>query len=160
MVEAHATPATPFFPLTGLHKYIAIFLVILSWILVHKWSLRKQKGPRSWPVIGATVEQLRNYHRMHDWLVEYLSKHRTVTVDMPFTSYTYIADPVNVEHVLKTNFTNYPKVNELNQIMFSFCSTQLCEFSVVKLIQMSEHCVGRRVQILHGCAARRRHIQR
>ncbi|KAF8718292.1 hypothetical protein HU200_025748 [Digitaria exilis] len=55
------------------------------------------------------MEQLRNYHRMHDWLVEYLSKHRTVTVDMPFTSYTYIADPVNVEHVLKTNFTNYPK---------------------------------------------------
>ncbi|KAG2554470.1 cytochrome P450 704B1-like [Panicum virgatum] len=109
MVEAHATPATPFSPLTGLHKYIAIFLVILSWILVHKWSLRKQKGPRSWPVIGATVEQLRNYHRMHDWLVEYLSKNRTVTVDMPFTSYTYIADPVNVEHVLKTNFTNYPK---------------------------------------------------
>jgi len=77
-----------------------------------KWSLRKLKGPRSWPVIGATVEQLRNYHRMHDWLVEYLSKHRTVTVDMPFTSYTYIADPVNVEHVLKINFTNYPKVNE------------------------------------------------
>ena len=133
MVEAHATPATPFFPLTRLHKYIAIFLVILSWILVHKWSLRKQKGPRSWPVIGATVEQLRNYHRMHDWLVEYLSKNRTVTVDMPFTSYTYIADPVNVEHVLKTNFTNYPKVNELNQIMFSFCcSTQLCKFSVLK----------------------------
>ncbi|KAL6660058.1 hypothetical protein ACP70R_002180 [Stipagrostis hirtigluma subsp. patula] len=109
MEEVHATPETSFFLLTGLHKYIAIFLVVLSWILVHKWSLRKQKGPRSWPIIGATVEQLRNYHSMHDWLVEYLSKHRTVTVDMPFTSYTYIADPVNVEHVLKTNFTNYPK---------------------------------------------------
>jgi hypothetical protein len=44
---------------------------------------------------------------------------------MPFTSYTYIADPVNVEHVLKTNFTNYPKVNELNNPdpqMFSLVS--------------------------------------
>ncbi|XP_066388695.1 cytochrome P450 704B1-like [Miscanthus floridulus] len=109
MEEAHLTPATPFFPLAGLHKYIAILLVVLSCVLVHRWSLRKQKGPRSWPVIGATVEQLRNYHRMHDWLVGYLSRHKTVTVDMPFTSYTYIADPVNVEHVLKTNFTNYPK---------------------------------------------------
>ncbi|NP_001130648.1 male sterile26 [Zea mays] len=111
MEEAHLTPATPspFFPLAGPHKYIALLLVVLSWILVQRWSLRKQKGPRSWPVIGATVEQLRNYHRMHDWLVGYLSRHRTVTVDMPFTSYTYIADPVNVEHVLKTNFTNYPK---------------------------------------------------
>ncbi|KAJ1298612.1 hypothetical protein BS78_01G467400 [Paspalum vaginatum] len=109
MEEAQTMPGTSFFPLLGFHKYIAIFLVVLSWILVHQWSLRKQKGPRSWPVIGATVEQLRNYHRMHDWLVKYLSEHRTVTVDMPFTSYTYIADPVNVEHVLKTNFTNYPK---------------------------------------------------
>ncbi|RLN18306.1 Cytochrome P450 86B1 [Panicum miliaceum] len=61
MVEAHATPATPFLPLTGLHKYIAIFLVVLSWILVHKWSLRKQKGPRSWPVIGATGDVYRSY---------------------------------------------------------------------------------------------------
>ncbi|XP_037419662.1 cytochrome P450 704B1-like [Triticum dicoccoides] len=112
MEEAHhgmPSTTTAFFPLAGLHKFMAIFLVFLSWILVHWWSLRKQKGPRSWPVIGATLEQLRNYYRMHDWLVEYLSKHRTVTVDMPFTSYTYIADPVNVEHVLKTNFNNYPK---------------------------------------------------
>ncbi|KAK3148273.1 hypothetical protein QOZ80_3BG0292920 [Eleusine coracana subsp. coracana] len=109
MEEAHGMPATSFFPLIGLNKYVTIFFVFLSWILIHKWNLRKQKGPRSWPIIGATMEQLRNYHRMHDWLVEYLSKHRTVTVDMPFTSYTYIADPVNVEHVLKTNFTNYPK---------------------------------------------------
>ena len=113
MEEDHAVPATAFFPLAGPHKFIAIFLVFLSWILVHRWSLRKQKGPRSWPVIGATLEQLRNYYRMHDWLVEYLSKYRTVTVDMPFSSYTYIADPVNVEHVLKTNFSNYPKVKAL-----------------------------------------------
>ncbi|GAU39402.1 hypothetical protein TSUD_323500, partial [Trifolium subterraneum] len=34
---------------------------------------------------------------------------KTVVVPMPFTTYTYIADPVNVEHVLKTNFSNYPK---------------------------------------------------
>jgi long-chain fatty acid omega-monooxygenase len=115
MDEAHGMPATSFFSLIGLSKYITVFLVLLSWVLVHKWNMRKQKGPRSWPIIGATVEQLRNYHRMHDWLVEYLSKHRTVTVDMPFTSYTYIADPVNVEHVLKTNFINYPKVNDLSQ---------------------------------------------
>ncbi|KQK23444.1 cytochrome P450 704B1 [Brachypodium distachyon] len=109
MEESHDMPVTAFFPLAGLHKYVAIFVIVLSWILVHRWSLRNQKGPKSWPVIGATLEQLRNYYRMHDWLVEYLSKYRTVTVDMPFTSYTYIADPVNVEHVLKTNFNNYPK---------------------------------------------------
>ncbi|GJN08961.1 hypothetical protein PR202_ga26923 [Eleusine coracana subsp. coracana] len=33
------------------------------------------------------VEQLRNYHRMHDWLVEYLSKHRTGDV---YRSYMHV----------------------------------------------------------------------
>lgn len=84
--------------------------IILSWILVHRWSQRNKVGPKTWPLIGALIEQLVNYERMHDWLVNYLSKSRTVVVPMPFTTYTYIADPANVEHILKNNFTNYPKV--------------------------------------------------
>ncbi|CAI0405966.1 unnamed protein product [Linum tenue] len=50
-----------------------------------------------------------NFDRMHDWLVNYLSECQTVVVPMPSTTYTYIADPASVEHVLKTNFANYPK---------------------------------------------------
>ncbi|CAO2828758.1 unnamed protein product [Amaranthus hypochondriacus] len=81
----------------------------LSWVWIHRWSQRNKVGPKTWPLIGAAVEQLMNYDRMHDWLVGYLSKSKTVVVPMPFTTYTYIADPVNVEHVLKNNFPNYPK---------------------------------------------------
>ncbi|KAL2903992.1 hypothetical protein RDABS01_002702 [Bienertia sinuspersici] len=80
-----------------------------SWILIHRWGQRKKVGPKTWPLIGAALEQLMNYDDMHDWLVQYLSKSKTVVVPMPFTTYTYIADPANVEHVLKTNFANYPK---------------------------------------------------
>lgn len=65
------------------------------------------------------MEQLVNYERMHDWLVEYLSKSRTVIVPMPFTTYTYIADPANVEHILKNNFANYPKVKLVARISLS-----------------------------------------
>ncbi|KAL6350698.1 hypothetical protein AAG906_028155 [Vitis piasezkii] len=82
---------------------------VLTWIAIHRWSQRHTKGPKTWPLVGAAIEQLINYDRMHDWLVKYLSKSRTVAVPMPFTTYTYIADPANVEHVLKTNFANYPK---------------------------------------------------
>lgn len=82
----------------------------LSWVWIHRWSQRNKVGPKTWPLIGAAVEQLMNYDRMHDWLVGYLSKSKTVVVPMPFTTYTYIADPANVEHVLKNNFANYPKV--------------------------------------------------
>lgn len=84
---------------------------IFTWIFLHRWNQRHHKGPKTWPLVGAAIEQLVNYDRMHDWLVNYLSKSRTVVVPMPFTTYTYIADPANVEHVLKTNFANYPKVS-------------------------------------------------
>ncbi|KAI3984810.1 hypothetical protein MKX01_039427 [Papaver californicum] len=50
-----------------------------------------------------------NYDRMHDWLANLLTESKTVKVPMPFTTYTYIADPANVEYVLKTNFNYYPK---------------------------------------------------
>jgi hypothetical protein len=56
---------------------------------------------------------------------------------------------VNVEHVLKTNFTNYPKVNDLNSLMFGLRKSELKAESNVP-----EHRVGNRVQILHGRAPR------
>lgn len=83
------------------------------WIFIHRWNQRNAKGPKTWPIVGAAIEQLMNYDRMHDWLVKYLSELRTVVVPMPYTTYTYIADPANVEHILKSNFTNYPKVMQL-----------------------------------------------
>ncbi|KAJ4845689.1 hypothetical protein Tsubulata_028768 [Turnera subulata] len=89
--------------------WMLVSVLVLSWILINRWNQRNKKGPKTWPILGAAIEQFRNYDRMHDWLVNYLSETRTVVVPMPFTTYTYIADPANVEHVLKTNFPNYPK---------------------------------------------------
>lgn len=86
--------------------------MVLGCIFIHFWNQRNKKGPKTWPLVGAAIEQFMNYDRMHDWLVNYLSKTKTVVVPMPFITYTYIADPANVEHVLKTNFANYPKVRK------------------------------------------------
>ncbi|XP_077250066.1 cytochrome P450, family 704, subfamily B, polypeptide 1 [Tasmannia lanceolata] len=93
----------------GYNMAMTLVVAFISWVLIHRWTQRNKKGPKTWPIIGSVIEQLMNYDRMHDWLVEYLSKSKTITVAMPFMSYTYIADPENVEHVLKTNFANYPK---------------------------------------------------
>ncbi|PON90662.1 Cytochrome P450, E-class, group I [Trema orientale] len=93
----------------GYRGMLMLACAVLSWILIHRWSQRNKKGPKTWPLVGAAIEQFLNYDRMHDWLVQYLFKSKTVVVPMPFTTYTYIADPANVEHVLKTNFANYPK---------------------------------------------------
>ncbi|XP_024192623.1 cytochrome P450 704B1 isoform X2 [Rosa chinensis] len=89
--------------------WLMLACTVLLWIIIYRWSQRNRKGPKSWPLVGAAIEQLMNYNRMHDWLVKYLSESNSVVVPMPFTTYTYIADPANVEHVLKTNFANYPK---------------------------------------------------
>jgi hypothetical protein len=89
---------------------VILICMVVSWIFIHRWNQRNKKGPKTWPFLGAAIEQLMNYDRMHDWLVQYFSMSKTVVVPMPFTTYTYIADPINVEHVLKTNFNNYPKV--------------------------------------------------
>ncbi|XP_050372932.1 cytochrome P450 704B1 [Argentina anserina] len=89
--------------------WLVLACVVLSWIIIHRWSHRNRKGPKTWPLVGAAIEQLVNYNRMHDWIAKYLSESNSVVVPMPFTTYTYIADPANVEHVLKTNFANYPK---------------------------------------------------
>ncbi|XP_010551419.1 PREDICTED: cytochrome P450 704B1 [Tarenaya hassleriana] len=89
--------------------FVVVACMVMSWLFLHRWSQRNKKGPKTWPLVGAAIEQLINFDRMHDWLVEYLKVSRTVVVPMPFTTYTYIADPINVEHVLRTNFSNYPK---------------------------------------------------
>ncbi|KAM7269211.1 hypothetical protein ACFE04_024708 [Oxalis oulophora] len=95
--------------LEGYLTLLTAVCMVASWILVHRWSQREKKGPKTWPLVGGAIEQLVNYDRMHDWLVNYFSKVKSVVVPMPFTTYTYIADPANVEYVLKTNFANYPK---------------------------------------------------
>ncbi|CAN6484505.1 unnamed protein product [Victoria cruziana] len=96
---------------------VAVILAAVSWAMVHRWRGGGKVGPRTWPIIGAAVEQLTNYDRMHDWLAEYLSKSTSIFVPMPFASYTYTTHPSNVEHILKTNFQNYPKGEKYHSYM-------------------------------------------
>ncbi|RZC81528.1 hypothetical protein C5167_044092 [Papaver somniferum] len=90
---------------------ISIFLIsiVLAYVFMHRWNQRNVKGPKSWPIIGVLIELLMNFNRMHDWATDYFVESKTFKVPLPFISVTFIADPANVEHVLKTNFNNYPR---------------------------------------------------
>ncbi|KAH6806790.1 cytochrome P450 [Perilla frutescens var. frutescens] len=88
---------------------VACICMVVAWLFMYRLKQRGSKGPKTWPFLGAAIEQLMNYEEMHDWLLKYLKQSRTVVVPMPFTTYTYIANPADVEHVLKNNFSNYPK---------------------------------------------------
>lgn len=74
-----------------------------------------EQGPRVWPVLGASLEQLAYFPVMHDWLLHHFQRRRTFRVPMPTCTYTYTIDPANIEHILKTNFSNYPKVQRDDQ---------------------------------------------
>ncbi|KAL3511106.1 hypothetical protein ACH5RR_030507 [Cinchona calisaya] len=102
----------------GMLIFVACMVSVISWVLIHRLKQRNVKGcPKTWPIVGAAIEQLLNYDQMHDWILKYLAQSTTVVVPMPFSTYTYIAHPTNVEHVLKTNFGNYPKGDTYHSYM-------------------------------------------
>ncbi|KAH7297799.1 hypothetical protein KP509_25G013400 [Ceratopteris richardii] len=87
-----------------------VLCLLMVYLFIHRWSQRKLLAPKSWPLLGASIEQFMNYDRLHDWLLEYLEKTDTIRVPMPFGhSYTYTTNPDNVEYILKSNFSNFPK---------------------------------------------------
>lgn len=56
------------------------------------------------------MEVLRNYDHMNDWPVRYfLRDGLTFPCELVDVKYFFTADPAVVEHILKTNFDNYPK---------------------------------------------------
>lgn len=93
----------------------ALLVVLMSTIVIRLWMYRRQQRqriePKEWPFLGATLETLQNFNTMHDWILSYFQKGlKTFKVPVPDCTYTYTVDPANVEYILKTRFTNFPKV--------------------------------------------------
>lgn len=79
-------------------------------------------GPRKYPLIGNLFESLRNSERIYDWLVEVLADADSswCLLSFPGAKCLVVTDPQDVEHMLKTNFDNYPKVARFSGGMTSF----------------------------------------
>ncbi|EFJ17695.1 hypothetical protein SELMODRAFT_113847 [Selaginella moellendorffii] len=75
-------------------------------------------GFKTWPLFGVTLEVAANYHRLYDWLSWNFQVKETMTMSatMPGRSFLFTVDPANVEHILKTNFANYPKGEDFQEI--------------------------------------------
>ena len=82
------------------------------WVAVHRWRQRGSRDPMTWPVLGAQLEVAANAGRIHDWCLGYLGEqHRTFTLRLLGGATLHLTvDPDNLQHMLKTNFHNYPKV--------------------------------------------------
>lgn len=109
-----------FFLLAGLYISTPLFLALIGFpilvvvgsIIVLVGSYLKEvisKDQRP-PVAGPMLNQLIHFNRMFDYQTSLAQKQTTFRFITPSHSEVYTADPVNVEYLLKTNFSNYGKV--------------------------------------------------
>lgn len=106
-------------------SYMLCFQFVGCCLLLLLYSLRFRSsspghGPRSYPVIGCLVAFYENRRRLLDWYTEMLSASptQTIVVDRLGARRTVVtANPVNVEHILKSNFGNYPKGKPFTDVL-------------------------------------------
>ena len=99
---------------------------LLAGAVLYLWAYRRaqcgSRDPKTWPLLGAQLEAARNYDCLLDWITTFFHhNHRTVKMrTLGRTSYLTV-DPANIEHILKTNFANFPKVpNRFDSFVFLF----------------------------------------
>ncbi|KAM1238600.1 hypothetical protein ACFX2I_039288 [Malus domestica] len=83
----------------------------------------KHTGFKYYPIIGTLPEFLKNRHRFLEWTTEILINCPTSTAifSRPVKIRGIItANPANVEHMLKTNFKNYPKGERVISLLQGF----------------------------------------
>ncbi|XAR52001.1 hypothetical protein NMG60_11006825 [Bertholletia excelsa] len=112
-----------------MHPLLPIWLCIsLCLLYVISTELRRHRklalaGPPTYPVIGCLFSFYKNTHRLLDWYTHLLSRSPTQTIvirRLGARRTVVTANPDNVEHMLKTNFGNYPKGKAFTEILGDF----------------------------------------
>ncbi|RLN36071.1 hypothetical protein C2845_PM03G21890 [Panicum miliaceum] len=100
-------------PLLLLVLLLALLLQLLHYL--RRRDPRKQRranGLNVYPLLGTLPHLIKNRHRFLEWSTGVLQRSPTHTVSFKAVGFgggVIIANPTNVEHILKTNFGNYPK---------------------------------------------------
>ncbi|KAH7283359.1 hypothetical protein KP509_34G003200 [Ceratopteris richardii] len=101
---------------------IAIMAASFWYVWLHRWQQQRSQDPKTWPLFGAQWEAMANMHRLHCWIHSFFSStHRTVTLRTFAGRKIYLTvDPLNVYHILKGNFQNYPKGERVHSVLHDF----------------------------------------
>ncbi|GMN70026.1 hypothetical protein TIFTF001_039070 [Ficus carica] len=94
-----------------LKSFLFLVLISLSFYFYSATKRSTKTGFKNHPMVGTLPEFLRHRHRIFDWIAEVLATCPTNTsvFHRPGKNGVITASPLNVEHILKTNFENYPK---------------------------------------------------
>ena len=95
---------------------LILFLALLCFLYyLRQQDPKKQPrvhGLKSYPVVGVLPHLVKNHRRLLEWSADVVTKSPTHTMSFKVPGLigaAITANPANVEHILKTNFANYPK---------------------------------------------------
>ncbi|KAL5722171.1 hypothetical protein ACHQM5_005722 [Ranunculus cassubicifolius] len=91
---------------------ITLYLLYKSNPYIHKFIPKKLV--KVYRLLEILPDFIKNRHRFLDWTTDHLRNipNNTLTYHRPGARGIFTANPLNVEHMLKTNFENYPKETE------------------------------------------------
>ncbi|KAA8533810.1 hypothetical protein F0562_031327 [Nyssa sinensis] len=92
--------------LVGMSVFFAMVILAILIIIYIRALISKDHRP---PVVGPMLIQLIHFKRLFDYQTSLAQKYSTFRLITPSHSEVYTVDPVNVEYMLKTNFSNYGK---------------------------------------------------
>ncbi|XP_030544817.2 cytochrome P450 94B3-like [Rhodamnia argentea] len=122
-MEQEALP--PFLPLHLLFL-LALFLLLFHRLARDLRRAAKVPGGRaltSYPVVGCLFSFYQNRRRLLEWYTELLGQSPTQTIvvrRLGARRTVVTASPENVEHILRTNFHNFPKGKPFTEILGDF----------------------------------------
>ncbi|KAL9241349.1 hypothetical protein vseg_015471 [Gypsophila vaccaria] len=95
-------------------QILELFLAVVVFVVIHSLRQKRQQGLAVWPFVGMLPSLIIGLRQnMYEWLTGVLCRQNgTFHFKGPwFTNLNCLvtADPRNLEHLLKTKFTNFPK---------------------------------------------------
>lgn len=103
---------------------LTLLLVYLLFSIIQGSKLLASFGPPSYPLIGCLISFYKNQHRLLDWYTDLLSTSPSQTIVVRRLGVRrriiVTANPANVEYILKTNFSNFPKGKPLTELLGDF----------------------------------------
>ncbi|KAK0595998.1 hypothetical protein LWI29_011857 [Acer saccharum] len=107
-------PAPFLLALLGILILLPVVFSLKHLFLTIKELILKDKRP---PVVGLMLNLLIHFDRLFDYQTSAAKRHRTFRFIVSSYSEIFTTDPVNVEYILKTNFSNYGKGNYNGNLM-------------------------------------------
>ncbi|KAK8489341.1 hypothetical protein V6N13_021416 [Hibiscus sabdariffa] len=102
-------------------KFISSFMQgFLQSFLAKNSLLASNGGLHSYPVLGCLISFYKNRRRLLDWYTDLLSESPGLTIvvrRLGARRTVVTANPASVEHILRTNFNNFPKGKPFTEIL-------------------------------------------